>query len=220
VLVADWRPTPRQVLWAIRIAIVVTFTLIALLLILYLIGLLFGITVWNLLKVLAVRIAIGAAVPLLNWLQKKRELDVENQRAQDSALEAYEDKMDRLILDRGLRTSERGCDSREVARLHTLSVLRRLGPNRKRHVVKFLWERNLIRYKRQETAEGLIQEDPPIVSLYGADLTDAFLSRMDLRLTNLFGARLVGADLSGSGLSAMQGSGEDLDSIREPSRDG
>ena len=33
---------------------------------------------------------------------------------------------------------------------------------------------------------------------------------MDLRLTNLWGAQLVDADLGGAGLSAMQGTGEDL----------
>ena len=89
-------------------------------------------------------------------------------------------------------------------------MLRRLGANRKRHVVKFLWEGNLIRYERQETAGGLIQEEPPIISLYGADLSGANLSRMNLTLTNLWGAQLVGADLGGAGLSAMQGTGEDL----------
>ena len=80
--------------------------------------------------------------------------------------------------------------------------------------MKFLWEGDLIRYERQETAGGLIQEEPLIVSLYGSDLTGANLSRMDFRLTNLWGAQLVDADLGGAdggaGLSAMQGTGEDL----------
>src|SRR5215211_1040500 len=57
------------------------------------------------------------------------------------------------------------------------------------------------RYKRQEVAGGLIQEEPPIVSLYRADLTDANLSRMYLILANLNGAQLVGADLSDARLS-------------------
>src|SRR5215203_4485615 len=87
-LVPNWRPTYPQVLWAIRTAIVGIVMLFAVLLTLYIVGLLFGITLLNLLKILAVPITIGAAVPLLNWLQKKRELDVEDLRAQDEALQA------------------------------------------------------------------------------------------------------------------------------------
>jgi hypothetical protein len=78
----------------------VSIILLAVLLILYLVGLLFGVTVLNLLKILAVPITLGAAVPLLNWLQKKRELDVEYQRSQDEALEAYLDGMSQLLTDK------------------------------------------------------------------------------------------------------------------------
>jgi hypothetical protein len=188
----------------------VTFTLFALLLILYFISLLFGLTVWNLLKVLAVPITIGAAVPLLNWLQKRRELDVENQRAQDASLEAYEDKMERLILDSELRKSEWDTDVRDVARMHTLSVLRRLDPNRKRLVVQFLLDGELIRYVKRVTPEGLTQEDPPIISLRKADLTEANLARMFLIMANLSGAQLVGADLSNTYLSSAQAGSADI----------
>ena len=201
-LLSDWRPSRRQVLWAIRTAMVVTIILLALLFILSFVSLLFDLTVWKLLKVLAVPITIGGAVPLLNWLQKKSELDVENQRAQDAALEAYEDKMDRLILDGELRKSERDSDVRDVARMHTLSVLRRLGPNRKRHVLQFLLDGELIRHVREKTAEG--QEAPPIVGLRKADLTGANLANMYLIMANLNGVHLVSADLSDAKLSTAQ----------------
>ena len=60
----------------------VVVVLLAALLLLYVIGLLFGVTLWNVLKVLAVPITVGAAVPLLNWLQKKRELEIADRRAE------------------------------------------------------------------------------------------------------------------------------------------
>jgi hypothetical protein len=85
-LVPDWRPTREQVLWAIRITMLVVVVLLAVLLLLFVIARGFGIRLFDLLKVVAVPITIGAAVPLLNWLQKKRELEVENQRAQDEAV--------------------------------------------------------------------------------------------------------------------------------------
>ena len=99
-LVPDWRPAREQALRSIKIAVFVVVALLGVLLLLYAISLLFGVKLMNLLKVLAVPITIGAAVPLLNWLQKKRELDVEHQRAQDEALQAYLDQMGQLLLDK------------------------------------------------------------------------------------------------------------------------
>ena len=97
-LVIDLRPTRKLVRSGIRTTIVVV--LLATLLLLYIIGSLFGVTPWNILKVLAVTLTVGAAVPLLNWLQKKRELEIAElraeadregaeHRAQDEALQAY-----------------------------------------------------------------------------------------------------------------------------------
>ena len=47
---------------------------------------------------MAVPITVGAAVPLLNWLQKKRELEIAERRANDEALQAYLDKMTDLLV--------------------------------------------------------------------------------------------------------------------------
>ena len=68
---------------AIRIAVVVVVVLMAVLLIPYGISRISGDTFISLLKALAVPITLGAAVPWLNWLQKKCELEIEDQRAQD-----------------------------------------------------------------------------------------------------------------------------------------
>jgi hypothetical protein len=91
-LVPDWHPTREQKLWAVRIAIV----LVVVLGILTFIGLPFGITLWEWLKLLAVPITVGAAVPLLNWLQKKRELDA-----------------GQLQKERELEVRTRGCKTRQ-----------------------------------------------------------------------------------------------------------
>src|SRR3712207_2167458 len=70
-LVGVWSPSVQQVLQWIRIAVAVCSVLLVVLLVLYVIGLAFGIPLLNLLKILAIPITVGAAVPLLNWLQKK-----------------------------------------------------------------------------------------------------------------------------------------------------
>jgi uncharacterized protein YjbI with pentapeptide repeats len=183
ILVGDWRPSERQVLQWIRIAVVVGSVLLVVLLILYVIGLLFGITLLNLLKVLAVPLTVGAAVPLLNWLQKKRELDVENQRAQDEALQAYLNYIGELLLkEKSLRVSKEDDEERILARARTLTVLGRLDARHSSSVMQFLGEASLIQTKNGK---------PPVIDLNGADLRD----------TNLRSAKLQGADLRGSNLN-------------------
>lgn len=86
-LVGDWRPSKQQVLQWIRVAVIGGLALLIVLLILNAISSLADTKLIDLLKALALPITIGAAVPLLNWLQKKRELEIENQRAQDEALQ-------------------------------------------------------------------------------------------------------------------------------------
>ena len=101
-LVPKWRPTRKHVLSATRITVVVIVGVLGIFVLLYVIGRsiksLFGIELISLLRVLAVPITVGAAVPLLNWLQKKRELDVEHQRAQDEALQVYLDQIGQLLV--------------------------------------------------------------------------------------------------------------------------
>src|SRR5919202_6456594 len=93
----DWRVTRQYVLRMIKTSLVFVVVLLGVLLLLHNISPFFHKTDWQLLKVLAVPITIGAAVPLLNWLQKKRELDVEHQRAQDEALQGYLDQISKLL---------------------------------------------------------------------------------------------------------------------------
>jgi hypothetical protein len=141
---------------------------------------LFGIPLWNLLKVLAVPLTIGGAVPLFNWLQKRRELERENQSAQDVALQAYLGAMSELIIDHQLRTSQwdEGIqaaarqlgehasteDVRTVAWARTSTVLPLLDGERKGRVIQFLYE------------SDLITKDNRVVSLQRCDLKKASLS--------------------------------------------
>jgi hypothetical protein len=73
--------------------------------------------------------------------QEQRALAVENQRAQDAALQAYLDQMSQLLLDEGrpLRQPKEGDEVRTLARARTLTVLPRLDGERKASVVRFLY---------------------------------------------------------------------------------
>jgi hypothetical protein len=49
-------------------------------------SLLFNKPIWEVIRVLAAPVTVGAAVPLFTWLQKRRELDVGDQRARKTRL--------------------------------------------------------------------------------------------------------------------------------------
>src|SRR5687768_14763362 len=95
-LVPDRRPTRGQLLWAIRISIV----LVVVLSILTLIGLPFGITLWEWVKLLIVPAVIAAGGLWYNAQQREGELKIADRRAQDLALQAYLDQMSQLLTDK------------------------------------------------------------------------------------------------------------------------
>src|SRR5215211_4703743 len=126
------------------------------------------------------------------------EQDIEEQRAQDAALQAYLDQMSALMLHNNLRDSEEDSEVRRLARARTLTVLGRLGPDRKRTVVRFLYE------------SALIKEGNPVVNLATADLSNADLSLDDLSDVDLGEAILRGADLKTANLRGANLRGADL----------
>jgi hypothetical protein len=225
-LVPDWRPAREQVLWAIRITVVVIVVLLAILLLIYVISGLLSIELMNLLKLLALPITVGAAVPLLNWLQKKRELDVEDQRAQDEALQAYLDQMSQLMLldeadeakPKPLRKSVRNDEVLILARARTLTALRRLGSGHKRSVLDFLYEAELINAHAPIILLGSPDLQYSAADLSGADLRGAFLrgaflggiTGANLSEADLHGADLNDADLTRATLSYADLNGADL----------
>jgi hypothetical protein len=128
---------------------------------------------------------ITAAVGLLNLgltrknLEQQREL--EGQRAQGTAPQAYYEQIGRLITEHKLRSTEHK-DIRELARGQTLAVLREVDGNGKGSLLTFLYGAGLIGAK-----------DPgvkPIVALAEANLQEADLQGADLRGANLWEANL------------------------------
>ncbi len=151
--------------------------------------------------------------------QNEAQRQAERNRAEDAALQAYLDQMTQLLLGESSSASKGNSASsntmlldansndtqRLVAELRTSTVLRRLeDPDRKRYVVRFLSEANLI------------QKNSPVISLFGAYLDGANLSSgiplqgTSLKGANLKRANLSSADLSGSDLSEADLTGANL----------
>jgi hypothetical protein len=119
-------------------------------------------------------------------MRRRNALAVENQRAQDEALQAYLDQMSQMLTDKD-RPSHRwqlGDSLSTVARARTLTVLTRLDGKRKGRVLRFLYE------------SGLITKDRLILDLRGADLKGADLSYANLMGADLWQTNLIGAHLN------------------------
>src|SRR5215208_6774059 len=202
---------------------------------------------WNYLDVFLVPVAVAGATVWLTLAQDKRqheaeeeqdrrrredeiirrqiELDVEEQRAQDEALEAYLDEISQLLTDekRPLSRARPGDNLSTVTRARTLTALTRLDGHRKRSVLQFLYESGLVIKARvvvdlkgadlsaaNLSAANLSSVNLSEADLRGDDLSEAALIEADLGSTNLYKADLSGADLLRGDLSAANLSEADL----------
>src|SRR5215203_3511375 len=148
---------------------------------------------WDWLKLLIVPAVLAGGGLWFNAQQREREQQTASDRAQDEALQAYLDQMSIMLIPNkdqpSLYKARPGDSLSSVARARTLTVLPRLGPDRKARVVQFLYE------------SGLITRDRPVLdlteaNLSGARLYFATLSRADLNHANLRNAILHDADLT------------------------
>jgi hypothetical protein len=98
-LVSDWRPSPRQVVWAIRI-VLATAVVLGLL---TLVGWPFGITLWDWLKLLVVPAALAIAGLLFTSSQQRAAQADAERRAQDQAVQDYLDRIGQLMIDKDMR---------------------------------------------------------------------------------------------------------------------
>jgi hypothetical protein len=197
---------------------------------------------WNYLDVFLVPVAVAGATVWLTLAQDKRqheaeeeqdrrrredeiirrqiELDVEEQRAQDEALEAYLDEIPQLLTDekRPLSRARPGDNLSTVTRARTLTALTRLDGHRKRSVLQFLYESGLVIKARvvvdlkgaDLSAANLSAANLSSVNLSEADLRSARLNAADLRGDDLSEAALIEADLSSTNLYKADLSGADL----------
>ncbi len=168
-------------------------------------------TLWDWLQLLIVPLAIAGIGFWFTLQQDAQRQAIEDQRAQDTALQAYLDQVSTLLLEKELRSSAKDSEVRRLAQTRTLTLLGTLDGERKRSVLRFLYE------------ASLIDRSDPVISLDGANLRD-----MDLNLVNLSGGPFVipshygsdraasfglpGAEFGGDGadLSGADLSGSDL----------
>ena len=188
-------------------------------------------TLWDLLQLLIVPLALAVIGFWFSSQQEVRQHEIEDQRAQvereieaeraeQETLQAYLEQMGTLLLDRGLRAADENSDVRRLARARTLVVLDALSPPRQELALRFLNEAELI--------QGSPPDEQPVIplkyaslpnselpyrlllrgaNLQQADLSSSNLVHIDLRGTYLAGAHLEDADLEGANLEGTDLSG-------------
>jgi uncharacterized protein YjbI with pentapeptide repeats len=155
-------------------------------------------TLWDWLQLCIVPLALAALGLWFSVQQDTRQQLLEEQRAQNAALQAYLDQMSQLMLGGDLLSSDKDSEVRTLARARTQTVLGQLDSDRKASVVQFLYE------------ASLIKKGDPVLNLSDIDLRGANLSQLDLSDADLTGADLTDADLSGTNLSDSILSGAEL----------
>jgi hypothetical protein len=107
------------------------------------------------------------------------------------ALQNYQNQMYQLVKKENLKGSEAGSKTRDRARTKTLATLKQLDGQSKANLLKFLEDSNLISV--EDAVISLIGAD-----LSNADLTNFSLSNADLREADLSNTTLTRANLSGA----------------------
>jgi hypothetical protein len=139
--------------------------------------------------------AIGGIVGIVNVQTSRRNLqqqrELEEQRAQEDALQAYFEQMGDLLTDHNLISTDRE-DLQQLARAQTLTVSGRLNQDRKGQLLLFLY------------GAGLITRDQTVVDISGADFSAANLSYANLNGADLSYANLSDAFLRGAAVTEAQ----------------
>ena len=183
-----------------------------------------GMTVRDWLQLLVVPlvlVCIGIVFQIQQSEVEHRRLEadrhIEEQRAQDEALQTYLEQIGQMLLDkdRPLLQSKEDGEVQLLARARTVTILRRLDSARNRYILQFLREAQLVPSNRYGVQGHIVRLDESNLSeanlkgayldsfslqdtdLSGADLRDANLAWSFLRYAKLHGANLRGADLRG-----------------------
>ena len=153
-----------------------------------------GKTLWDLMQLLIIPIALAIIAIWFNRAEKRNDQEIATDNQIEGSLQSYLDRMSDLLLEKNLRASQLNDEVRNVARARTLTVLPKLDDSRKRSVIQFLYESNLI------TIIDLSEASLRGASLMDANLRRANFSGADLRETNLSGADLMDANFSETNL--------------------
>jgi uncharacterized protein YjbI with pentapeptide repeats len=160
-------------------------------------------TLWDLLELLLVPVALVIGAWWLNRSEKNIERQIAADNRCEAALGSYLRMMTDLFIKGKLHLSPPNDPVRTLARAQTLATLKGLDPERKAQVLQFLYEADtlgkspLVSLQQADLSRGILNK----MILAGADLSftcfiRANLAKANLNQANLYGAYLYYADLT------------------------
>ncbi len=172
-----------------------------------------GKTLWDWLQLLIVPAILGFCLSWFNLSENVRARRSVGEHARESMLQSYIGWLENLLLGEELRISGPKSEVRNIANKRTVAVLRQLDGERKRFLLRYLYELELI-YEDDHvlTLGGAIgrhhlrlRADLNGARLNELNLTEIYLTRVDLigadlRKSSLVKANLIGANLQGADL--------------------
>jgi hypothetical protein len=178
-------------------------------------------TTWDWLDLLIIPIVLAVGGFFLNRTERMNaeraaeqratvERELAEQRAQDTALETYIDRMAELLLDKQLLNSKPDDEVRNVARIRTLTAFRRFDGKHNKILILFLRYSGLLGGRDKSPILDMSKADLRGTNLQGVNLHEAVLHGGKLHEANLQGADLTGADLTGADLTGADLTGADL----------
>jgi uncharacterized protein YjbI with pentapeptide repeats len=145
-------------------------------------------TLWDWMNLLIVPLVLAIGAWYLNKTEKNVEQKIAQDRLQEERLQKYFDQMTSLLLNNQLRQSNQDSEARSIARSITLATARGLDSERKKILIKFIYESQLI---------DLVG----VVDLSGIDLSNTNLEHVKLRLSCLPHANFSNSNLAKASFS-------------------
>jgi len=159
-------------------------------------------TIWDWMTALIISAVIGGGALFFTIYQANHQQDIQELQTDDVALQAYIDRMTKIMLDdnRPIRKQEPDSVVSTVVRVQTLTAMQRLDGAHNRVIITFLKESGLVDYSVPgDQEEGVLRLDK--ASLNGVDLGRTVLGGFNLRFAKLRGADLHNANLSVANLA-------------------
>ena len=156
---------------------------------------------WDLFEVLIVPVVLAGGAIVFSESQRNAEIQIETERQRESAFQAYIDRIKDLVVD--LQTSEVDVETLgNIGAAYTRATLQQLDVNRKRMLLEFLYDSQLIGWSNRVVEEKHLQLISLGESADFSGLVVDFRASSGIRLA-LCGANLAHVNFSNSKLAGL-----------------
>lgn len=204
----SWQVIKRPLVVAVIVGIVLVLIVVDCML--YGTGLV-GKTLWDWLQLAIIPFMLAGGGYVFSQVQKNNDQKIAQDNQQETALQAYIDKMSELLLHEQLGESSPPDKVVAIAQARTATVLRILDSARRASLIQFLSGANILLVCVKDSLEGIDLQGANLAQL---NLSGISLKRANLQKANLGQSRLIDATLDGANLRRAHLTDADLHKAR------